>query len=83
MRMKKYAYETFYDFSKTKEYNKLFLIHLGKTGDCIIYNDTDTLYLNCYFVHDPCQSAAVTPSVNLPFCFCLASPDFIAILPAS
>ena len=30
MQMKKYAYETFYELSKTKEYNKLFMIHLGK-----------------------------------------------------
>ncbi|KAK2175837.1 hypothetical protein NP493_703g01009 [Ridgeia piscesae] len=29
MRMKKYSYETFRDLSKTKEYNKLFMIHLG------------------------------------------------------
>ncbi|KAK2192017.1 hypothetical protein NP493_40g00036 [Ridgeia piscesae] len=29
MRMKKYSYETFCDLSKTKEYNKLFMIHLG------------------------------------------------------
>ena len=30
MQMKKYSYETFYELSKTKEYNKLFMIHLGK-----------------------------------------------------
>ncbi|KAI0213485.1 Steroid 17-alpha-hydroxylase/17,20 lyase [Lamellibrachia satsuma] len=29
MQMKKYSYETFYELSKTKEYNKLFMIHLG------------------------------------------------------
>ena len=51
MRMKKYAYETFYDLSKTKEYNKLFLIHLGKskTGD----GNNGTFHMPLFFISKP------------------------------